>query len=161
ALTEPAREAPLHAGGDYVRLLNPISSERVVMRRSVLASALEVAAANLRHADEVRLFEIGYGYHPRPGAELPDELPRLALVPAGPRDPEFWGEASKGARPALDFFDLKGVVEALAADLHVREVSYRPSAAAHLHPGRAAELVIGGKAVGSFGELHPKAAEPC
>src|SRR5262249_30191399 len=58
-----------------------------------------------------------------------------------------------------DFFDLKGVVEALASDLHLPEVTYRKSTAAYLHPGRAAELLIRGRSVGSFGELHPRVAE--
>lgn len=158
ALTEPAREAPLRAApGNYVRLLNPISSERVVLRHSVLASVLEVAAANLRHGNDVRLFEIGISYRPREGAKLPDESPRLALVLSGPRDPEFWGAPADSS--ALDFFDLKGLVEALISDLHLPNVAYRPHTAAHLHPGRAAELVVGGVAVGTFGELHPKTAQ--
>ena len=68
SLTAPEREAPLGLSpAEYVKLLNPISSERVVMRRSVLASVLEVVASNLRHTDEVRLFEIGYVYLPKEG----------------------------------------------------------------------------------------------
>ncbi len=62
-------------------------------------------------------------------------------------------------RPPLDFFDLKGVVEALAADLHLPSPTYRRSSAACLHPGKAAELEAGGRAIGYFGELHPKTAE--
>src|SRR5207245_979738 len=102
-----------------------ISSERVVMRQSVLAGVLEVTAANLRHAGDVRLFEIGFVYLPRAGEKLPDEPRRLALVLTGARRPEFWGDAAdtKGTgKEPLDFFDLKGVTEALAADLHLAEV---------------------------------------
>src|SRR5207249_2323876 len=63
ALTEPERDAPVGLGeGKYVELLNPISSERRVMRHSVLGGVLEVAVANLRHTDDVRLFEIGSVY---------------------------------------------------------------------------------------------------
>jgi phenylalanyl-tRNA synthetase beta chain len=159
ALTEPAREAPLGVvAGEYVRLLNPISSERVVLRHSVLASVLDVAAANLRHADGVRLFEIGRVYLPNAGEKLPDEPARLALVLTGRRGAEFWADGTGTKPPALDFFDLKGVVEALIGDLHV-EVTYRPSTLPYLHPGRAAELLVGGRGVGSFGDLHPKVAE--
>src|SRR5262249_11228220 len=125
ALTEPVREAPLDLpAAEYVRLLNPISSERVVMRHSVLAGVLEVAASNLRHTEEVRLFEIGLVYVPRPGEKLPEEPRRLALVLTGRRWPEFWGEAAATPGQTLDFFDLKGIVEALAADLHLPEVSF-------------------------------------
>lgn len=159
SLTEPSREAPLELPpADYVRLLNPISNERVVLRHSVLASVLEVAAANLRHTDEVRLFEIGEVYLPRAGEKLPDEPRRLALVLTGRRWPEFWGEPTALAQP-LDFFDLKGVVEALAADLHLPEVAFRPATVGHLHPGRTAELLLNGEPVGRFGQLHPKTVE--
>jgi phenylalanyl-tRNA synthetase beta chain len=160
SLTTPEREAPLGLPpADYVRLLNPISSERVVMRHSVLAGVLEVTVANLRHTDTVRVFEIGPVYLPRAGERLPDEPMRLALVLTGRRSPEFWSESTAGPAATLDFFDLKGVIEALAGDLHLPEVSYRSASPSYLHPGKAAELLIQGQAVGTFGELHPRVAE--
>src|SRR5262249_45426501 len=91
SLTTPEREALLGIPvGEYVRLLNPVSSERVVMRQSVLSSVLEVAATNLRHSSDVRLFEIGSVYLERAGQKLPDEPRRLALVLSGRRFSEFW-----------------------------------------------------------------------
>ncbi len=159
ALTTPEREELLGVKpAEYVRLLNPISSERVVMRQSVLASVLDAAAANLRHTADVRLFEIGHVYIPRPDARLPEEPRRLAVVLCGRRLPDFWGEADK-APAALDFFDPKGVAEALAGGLHLPSPEYRRSSAACLHPGKAAELVAAGRPIGYFGELHPKTAE--
>ena len=160
SLTEPAREAPLGAAEtEYVRLVNPISSEREVMRHTVLAGVLEVAAANLRHARDVRLFEIGAVYLPVPGAKLPQEPRRLALVLTGPRQPETWTEGTAQPNVSLDFFDLKGVIETLAGDLHLPQISYAKSSCSYLHPGKAAELSIAGKPVGSFGVLHPEVAE--
>jgi phenylalanyl-tRNA synthetase beta chain len=159
SLTMPEREAPLGlTQGEYVRLLNPISSERVVMRHTVLAGLLETAAANLRHTDDVRLFEVGPVYLSRGDQPLPDEPRRLALVLTGRRCSEFWAESAAAPAP-LDFFDLKGVIEALTGNLHLPEVVYQPSQAVYLHPGRAAELQVAGKPVGSFGQLHPKVAE--
>jgi phenylalanyl-tRNA synthetase beta chain len=159
ALTMPEREAPLGLPlGEYVRLLNPISSERVVMRQTVLAGVLEVVAANLRHTDDVRLFEVGPVYLQKPQQKLPDEPRRLALVLTGRRRPEFWGDAAAGSEP-LDFFDLKGVLEALVGDLHLPEVAYAPSATPYLHPGRATELRVREQMVGHFGQLHPCVAE--
>src|SRR5262249_25529649 len=60
---------------------------------------------------------------------------------------------------ALDFYDLKGVLETLVADLHLPKVAYEPVTDVALHPGRSATLVIDGHAVGNFGQLHPKVAE--
>jgi phenylalanyl-tRNA synthetase beta chain len=109
----------------------------------------------------VRLFEIGRAYLPKPGAKLPDEPRRLALALCGFRWPDFW-EGKRPPillRPALDFFDLKGDVEALADGLHLPEVVYSPSAATPLHPGKAANMLAAGAPIGYFGELHPKTAE--
>lgn len=163
ALTMPERETPLFGEPrEYVQLKNPISTERVVMRQSVLASVLEAAAANLRHAEDVRLFEIGFVYVPRPGEKLPDEPRRLAIVLIGLRRQEFWSDSSTGetgGKQPLDFFDLKGVIEALVGDLHLADVQYQPSQAGYLLPGRSATLLVNGKSLGDFGQLHFRVAE--
>ena len=164
ALTMPEKEAPLLGPREYVTLKNPISSERVVMRQSVLASVLDIAASNLRNTDDVRLFELGFIYAPKPRDErsdsrgsLPDEPRRLALVMTGHRGDEFWQGAAD--KPPLDFFDLKGIVEALASDLHLGKATYQPAKVAYLHPGQAATLLVGDRAIGTFGVLHPKVAQ--
>jgi phenylalanyl-tRNA synthetase beta chain len=156
ALTEPAREKPLGVGeAGYLELENPISSERSVMRQSVLSGVIEVAANNLKNTDDVRLFELGIAYVPKSGERFPQEQRRLALVMTGRRQSEYWKDG--GAKPpALDFFDIKGAVEALAADLHLPEVTYQPSKTSYLHPGRSADLVVKGKVVGSFGQMNPR-----
>jgi phenylalanyl-tRNA synthetase beta chain len=159
ALTMPERETPLgQSGAEYVRLLNPVSAERVVMRRTLLAGVLEVAAGNLRNTGDVRLFEVGSVFLPKAGEKLPDEPTRLALVLTGRRHPEFRTEGVAATPDPLDFFDLKGIVEALTVGLHLPETSYRRSTAAYLHPGRSAELLVAGQSVGWFGQLNPRAA---
>ncbi len=160
SLTTPQREAPLQLPTrDYVTLVNPISSERVAMRHSMLTGALESAANNLRAMDSVRLFEIGSVYLPHDGRKLPDEPRRLGIVLSGKRHEEFWGDGSTTPSSALDFYDLKGVIEALLADLHVGAVVIRPVRAPALHPGKGADIVEGERILGMLGELHPKVAE--
>jgi phenylalanyl-tRNA synthetase beta chain len=164
ALTLADKEAPLVGNVEYVALKNPISPERSVMRQSVLASVLEIAESNLRHTDDVRLFEIGFAYIPLAGrasdgkSALPEEPRRLAIVMTGQRGQEFWSDASTKDKQPLDFFELKGVIEALAEDLHLSNTTYHASKAAHLHPGKSATLLVGDKAIGDFGVLHPKVA---
>jgi len=158
SLTTPEREAPLVGpGAEYVRIANPISSERVVMRHSVLASVLEVAAANLRNVDALKLFEIGYIYLPQKGEKLPAEPSRLALVLTGPRVPVTWADPTPSG--AVDFFDLKGVVECLLGALHVADVRYQPSKSGYLHPGKSADVFAGKQSLGNFGQLHPALSE--
>jgi phenylalanyl-tRNA synthetase beta chain len=164
SLTGTAAEAklspnPAAAPAAHVALLNPISPDRGVMRTTLLPGLLEVAQRNLLATDAVNLFEIGVVFLPVAGQPLPAEPRRLALVLCGRRSAAAWDDP-QGAKPAsFDFFDLKGVVESLAADLHLSGVSFRPAkGVAHLHPGRSAELVVNGQSVGAFGELHPTVA---
>src|SRR5262249_41833635 len=91
--------------------------------------------------------------------KLPDEPRRLAIVLSGKRHPDFWEDSDSSAWPSLDFFDLKGVIEGLIEDLHVSALEYRPAKLSSLHPGWAAELVVGEKVIGHFGELHPRVSE--
>jgi phenylalanyl-tRNA synthetase beta chain len=162
SLTTPEREKPLGlARAEYVRLQNPISTERVVMRQTVLAGVLEVTEANLRHTNnlDIRFFEVGPVYLSKPGEKLPEEPRRLGIALSGRRRPESWTDSAEGQPPPVDFFDLKAVLENLVAELHLPEVVYRPSPATYLHPGQAAELGVGGKAVGSFGRMNPRVAQ--
>jgi phenylalanyl-tRNA synthetase beta chain len=160
ALTTPEREAPLGLEpGPYVQLLNPISADRTVLRRCLVPSVLEVVANNVKNADDVHVFEVGSIYLPKEGQKLPDEPRRLAIALCGRRDRAFWGEPQGATVQGMDFYDLKGIVEALLADLHTATAGYRPAKPSYLHPGKAAEVVVGNRVLGVFGELHPKVAE--
>ncbi|MCS7045882.1 MAG: phenylalanine--tRNA ligase subunit beta, partial [Gemmataceae bacterium] len=171
SLTAPDKEIPLerpHPGlpvvprAVHVELKNPISSERTVLRRTVLAGVLDVMAANLRHTHDIRLFEIGPVYLPEDGQTLPAEPRRLAIALTGCRQPEAWTDSSSGVPPAkamLDFFDLKGILEAVATDLHLPSIRTQRSACPYLHPGKAATFLAAERVLGEFGQLHPQVAE--
>ena len=157
-LTSPEREARLPLADqpgtaqerDYVRIANPITPERGVMRRSLLASVLDVVERNARLRDTLAFFEIGPVFHPRP-ADLPDEACRLAIVMTGRRYEGAW-DTKDG--PNLDFFDLKGLVEVMLAGLRLMDVTYAPQAHPAYHPGKCAAVSVGGRLVGVIGQLH-------
>jgi len=136
----------------YITLHNPIVAERVAMRHTLLSNVLDVLAANLRYQERVAVFEIGPVYLPVAGEVLPEEPRHLALALTGPRAPQTWQGADQAA---LDFFDLKGAVEALTAHLHLEGVTYEAGVHPALTPGRVAELKISGESMGWLGELHP------
>jgi len=144
---------------DAVTLVNPVSPERSVMRRTLLPGVLTVAAENLKNFPSVALYELGPVYLPRTGEQLPDEPRRLALVLSGRRDEAAWDDPLGEKPTQADFYDLKGVIEGLVADLHLPAVSFEPAKdVPHLHPGRSAHLLVDGQPVGAFGELHPTVA---
>lgn len=144
----------------YLHLENPLTPEHTVMRRDILPELLAILATNLRERPRVALFELGRVFHP--GRELlPDEPRRLALALAGVREPASW----LGSDAALfDFFDLKGVIEALLRRLNLADrLEWSPASDHRFHPGRSAELRLrqtGNGAtssvpLGVVGELHP------
>ena len=60
----------------------------------------------------------------------------------------------------MDFYDIKGRIERLLAGFHLRDVSYVPTdSVPYLHPGKGAEVKVGGQTIGVFGELHPLVKE--
>jgi phenylalanyl-tRNA synthetase beta chain len=138
----------------YLRLANAINQERVTMRQSLLASALEIVERNARIRERIAIFEVGEIFLASEGGELPDELPRLVIALTGPRAPSTW----QGADPTpMDFYDLKGVIDTLLDGLHV-EVRYEPGTHPSMHPGKTAHLVVGERRLGTVGELHPEVA---
>lgn len=165
-LTSPEREGRLFIleaqkpdpRTDYVRISNPNTPERTVLRRSLLASVLESAEKNSR-ADSLALFELGPVFLPtrEEGAILPDEPLRIAMLMTGRQEAAAWDVKDS---PALDFYDLKGRVELLLAGLRCREVTYHSiDSVTYLHPGKAAEVRVEGRPVGVLGELHPLVKE--
>ncbi|MBS1245710.1 MAG: pheT, partial [Chloroflexi bacterium] len=158
SMTTEAREAlllppgALHDERPYLHVINPIAADKVALRRTLLASALDTVAANLRFGDRVAVFEIGAVYLPREGQLLPDEPRHLSIAMTGPRQDENWQGAS---RAPMDFWDIKGVVQVLIERLHLNDVRYEPSDHPTYHTGRAARFIVGEKEIGVFGELHP------
>jgi phenylalanyl-tRNA synthetase beta chain len=150
---DPRRDLP--GAGEALRLANPISEERSVLRRSlVVPGLLEALETNLRHGRrDVMLFEVGRVFA-REGQGVREEL-RLGLLGAGAARPAHWAET---ARP-VDFFDLKGVLEDLAGRLGLPPPAFSAAdVPAHLHPGRAARVRLEGKDLGWLGTLHPDLA---
>ena len=135
-----------------VRLANPIASHMGVMRTTLLGGLVQTLRANLNRGEpRVRVFEIGRCFlGDSPSLDVQPE--RVAGVAYGTRWPEQWAE--KGAR--IDFYDAKGDVEALAGE---RALEFVRAAHGAFHPGRCAEVRLGGKAIGVVGELHPRLAQ--
>ena len=138
-----------------VRLQNPLSAELAVMRTTAWAGLLQALQRNLaRQQERVRLFELSMRFS-KQGSEVKQEK-TLAILAAGPAWPEQWGLDSR--RP-VDFHDVKGDLEALAAATG-EPGAFALEAAAHpaLHPGQSARVLRDGEPVGWIGALHPEVA---
>ncbi|MEE4110747.1 MAG: phenylalanine--tRNA ligase subunit beta, partial [Halieaceae bacterium] len=134
-----------------VVLSNPISPEHAVMRSSVVSGLLRAAQHNVkRQQARVRLFESGLRFVD--AGEGLTQTPGLALLATGPVARESWAATARD----VDFFDLKGDVEALLAR-GARGADWRFVAGERpgMHPGQTAWIECAGQRVGYVGALHP------
>lgn len=145
--------------GEAVELINPMSAEQSVMRRSIIPGLLRSVAYNRsRGVANVQLYEEGVVFAAAEGRKKPREKKLIAGVMCGSWNDTAWNEPAR----QLDFFDGKGVVENLLRELCVKKVRFRVlegEGASHLQPGRAAEILSGGAVLGWLGEIHPLAAK--
>lgn len=157
SFVEERWERELAGNTDPIQVLNPIAAPLSVMRSSLIGSLVHVLRYNLaRRASRVRVFELGRVFKRDAGVrdgELSvagiDQPTRVAGLAYGPADGLQWAVKER----AVDFFDVKGDVEALFAPRAVRFVAQAHPA---LHPGRSAAVEVDGQRVGFVGELHPK-----
>jgi len=139
-----------------VPLANPLSAELAVMRPSLLPGLVATLGRNAaRQMPRVRLCELGRVFHAQAGEGQPAplETPRVAVAICGQAEVEQWGLAAR----KVDFHDLKGDLEALAAATGA-QLSFQPSRRPHGHPARSAEVLRDGVVIGWIGQIHPRVA---
>jgi phenylalanyl-tRNA synthetase beta chain len=171
SLTDPGmpgrlRVADSDSRANPIRVSNPLSVEHSELRTTLLGSLLDAARHNLAHdAERVALYEsaraylrqgsppfdgvLGGGFAGRRPAPA-YEPQRIACLATGTLRPGGW----RGEAVEPDFFAIKGVLEALAAQLGT-EVEVEPADEPFLHPGRGGRIGLGGEAAGWIGEIHP------
>ncbi|EOS63570.1 phenylalanine--tRNA ligase subunit beta [Oscillibacter sp. 1-3] len=130
-----------------MKILNPLGEDTSIMRTTTLPSMLEILARNYNYRNKsVRLYELGRTYFPKnDGSGMADEPKVLSLGAYG---------------GGMDFFTLKGTVEAVLEGLRIAGVRYEterenPS----YHPGRCARVYSGETLLGVLGQIHPHVAD--
>ncbi len=155
SFVDPKVQQLLHPGAEVMTLPHPISSEMSVMRLSLWTGLLQSVAYNQnRQQSRVRLFETGLRFVPDASAEngvRQDNM--LAGVICGNQNEEHWNME----KAAIDFYDLKGDVEAILS-LTGEASAYRFEKAEidALHPGQTAAIFKGDELVGHIGSVHPE-----
>ena len=132
-----------NAAEQRVQIRQALSAELSGLRQSLVPNLLDALARNLRQRQaDVRLFEVGKVFQlgDRPGEYK--EPRRIAAVLSG-------GSA--------DFFAAKGLIEALAAALHLPPLAFTAASRPQMHPGRCASVSLSGQALGFVAEADPDA----
>ncbi len=142
---------------EQTHLNNPISSEMDCLRPTLIPNLVEIIEKNTsRSINNISLFETGSVYF---SSEIGDQAQYLAGVLTGQKsDKDIFGEARK-----FDIFDAKDaifkVLEVFGYSEFEITCQQDGSALGYMHPGRTANIILRGKKVGYFGELHPQLNE--
>ncbi|MGH9872308.1 MAG: phenylalanine--tRNA ligase subunit beta [Pyrinomonadaceae bacterium] len=134
-----------------VSLNNPILDDATRMRPTLFPGLLESVRHNLNHGNrDVRLFEIGRVFAGSRAGELPCERDALGLVATGGAIEEGQAQASR----EIDFYELKGALEAACDAMKLGPLNFSRAEFKHLREGQAARIHLAdGTAVGSAGRL--------
>ena len=135
-----------------ITITNPLGEDTSIMRTTALPSMLDILAGNYKNRNaNVKLFEIGKEYIPTEEGKLPNEPNRLTVG--------MYGDD-------IDFFDIKGTIDALLSKLRIYDCEYVRCSEDNtfedtcaLHPGRSAIIMCNGNAIGYLGEIHPSVQE--
>lgn len=137
-----------------VPIMNPLSDEYPLVRTTLLSSIFDNLARNLaRKNDDVALFEVGSVFFPKalPVTELPDEVVKIAGAITGRRNAQGWNQTND----MVDFYDAKGIIEELLANLRVTRYIVEAGTHYAMHPGKTALFKKGRDVIATVGEVHP------
>ena len=99
---------------EFVKILNPLSSDLAILKNNMLFSGLESIKYNLnRQQNRLKLFEFGKTYHQTNGERK--EINNLALFITGNIDSLNW----KSSKAKTDFFFTKGIVNSILNKLGI------------------------------------------
>lgn len=133
-------------GDNVLELLNPISDEMKIMRTSLIPGLATVTSRNKNlQQKDISIFEIGKCFYPKGKGNLPDEPQKLGIAVSGQRDDAGWAVTPR----EVDFYDIKGIVEALLPGITVR-----PSEHIFYKQGSQADVFLDSRHVGHMGALH-------
>ncbi|TGE76069.1 phenylalanine--tRNA ligase subunit beta [Pseudoalteromonas sp. KS88] len=155
SFVDPKAQTILHPECDALILPHPISSDMSAMRVSLMPGLLASLVYNQnRQQPRIRLFEHGLKFLRDENAENGvNQVAVMGGVITGLAHGEHWVEEKRN----VDFYDLKGDVEALLSltnDINRFEIKAEQSDG--LHPGQSAAIYVDGKKVGFFGAVHPQ-----
>ena len=130
---------------NFVRITNPLGEESSVMRTDLTSSMMKTLRTNYaRRNAEAALFELGTIFTPVEGEQLPDETVNIAI----------------GMYGNCDFYDIKGVVEGMLNRVGISNYEFKADTTnPTFHAGRCAEVTIGGKKLGTVGQISPKVCD--
>ncbi|RXK18189.1 phenylalanine--tRNA ligase subunit beta [Macrococcus sp. DPC7161] len=136
---------------ETTKLLMPMSEDHAELRQSLIPHLVDVVKYNnARQMKNVAFYEVGNVFYQNGTDTLPSEEERVAGIITGEVMPSY----HQGKKENVDFFHVKGIVEAISERIGI-PFKYVRSTDELLHPGRSADIYVGEVKVGIIGQLHP------
>ena len=135
---------------NHLKVSNPISQNMSVMRSSLWPGLLNTYINNLNNGEEnQKIFELGsiFRQDKKGGVQ---EVKQVGGLIAGNNQTTQWNQESK----IMDFFDLKGDLEAVFESLRM-DTLFKETSSPFLHPGKSSLIKSKNKLIGSMGVVHP------
>jgi phenylalanyl-tRNA synthetase beta chain len=154
SFVDPELQEALYPNNEFIRLLNPISSELSQMRVGMWPGLLASMIYNLhRQQNAIKFFEVGVVFDVVNQHVF--ERPCVAALVTGECGSLNWNQVTR----RYDFYDLKGDIQSLLAQFKLEDVRFVRGSHEALHPGQTAQIVIAGQPAGWIGALHPRFAD--
>lgn len=141
-----------------IPIMNPLTDEYPLVRTTLLSSVFENICLNLsRKNEDLKIFEIAPVFFPKalPVTEQPEQVLKLAGALLGRRDVIGWNQNNE----LIDFYDAKGVIEELFAEIKIGKYTVEAGEHYVMHPGKTAVFKKGRDVIASVGEVNPKVLE--
>jgi phenylalanyl-tRNA synthetase beta chain len=155
-ITTLSLTGPDEADPSRIAISNPLLAETSHLRTVLWQEHLQVCQRNLQASQPgCWVFEIGNVFSSEEGAI--DQVTRLSGVICGERRLSRWQTSGK-VQP-LGYYEARGVITNVLSAFGIEAQDRRLSDDLRLHPGRAASVVVEGRPLGCFGQLHPALCE--
>lgn len=135
--------------GESIYLLKPMSSDKKVIRQSLIPSLLNVYKYNkARGVKDVLIYEVANTYH-----DTDVEDTKISILMKGNYVTNNWMATSC----KVDFYLLKGIAESLLDYLGFKNrYDFAAKEVDSMHPGMTAEITLDREPVGFMGRVHPE-----
>lgn len=151
SFVDPELQNEIYPHNKALELLNPISQELSQMRLGLWPGLIASMIYNVhRQQTSLKLFETGVVFKTNDN-EMSEEAHIAGLI-MGEYGALNWSESTR----KMDFYDLKGDVEALFKVLNIKQYEFIAAENSALHPGKTAKVMINGNEAGWIGVIHPR-----
>ena len=138
---------------DFIKILNPMSSEVEYMKPSLKSGMIKTLGLNSRNLNKnINLFEIGTTFRKSDNDELPIQEKNLSVGLIGDLEKSVWSKERR-----IDFFDSKSFLDSFFRDLKI-DYEIIPNEYSYFENGKGYVIKVNNAEVGEVGEVSKKIA---